>query len=361
MTDSPIVPELGHSSATAVASECSPEPSDWDGARFIVGDSLTVLRSMPDQSVQSVITSPPYLSLRSYLPADHPDKGAEIGQEATPADFLESLLTLTDELWRVVRDDGTIWINLGDSAAFSGGSGGDYLPGGMREGQAAYEGTAKRAQRWARNKADWPKPKSVCWVPQLFGASLAYGRNLLNGNEHQQWVTRQEIVWCKPNPAVGEIIDKFRPATERIVLAAKSPRYYFDLDAVRIKTGREGEKSSGSFRRATSPVKGGDTVDGRKVSPNNPNGAPPLDWWVVPVKPYAGSHYATYPQELIHMPVIVSCPPDGIILDPFAGSGTTLAVALGNGRRAIGIDIDSRNADIALQRVGMFLTVEDAA
>lgn len=332
-------------------------------ARFIVGSALDVLRSMPSESVDCVITSPPYLNLRSYLPAEHPNKADEIGQDSTPAAFVESLLTVTDELHRVLKDTGTLWINLGDTAAFSGGSGGDYNPGGMREGQARYEGTARKAtheKRWARNKSGWPLPKSVCWVPQIFGASLAYGRNLLTAQEHVQWVTRQEIVWCKPNPPVGEIIDKCRPATERIVFAVKQGKYLFDLDRVRIKTGREGELSGGTFRRASYPGGGGDANSPAKSSPDNPLGAPPLDWWVVATRPFAGSHYATFPPDLIRIPVIAGCPAGGVVLDPFAGSGTTLAVATGHGRQAIGIDIDERNAEIAQQRVGMFLTVEHA-
>lgn len=330
-------------------------------ARFIVGDSLTVLRSMPAASVDCIVTSPPYLNLRSYLPADHPDKDAEIGQESNPGAFVESLLLVADELWRVLKDTGTMWINLGDTAAFSGGSGGDYNPGGMREGQARYEGSASKAtheKRWARDKPNWPKPKSVCWVPQLFGASLAYGRNLLTGDEHVQWVTRNEIVWCKPNPPVGEIIDKCRPATERIVLAVKQGKYHFDLDAVRVQTETQGKMSGGTYRRTTYPGGGGDANSPGKQTVDNPLGAPPLDWWVVAVRPYKGSHFATFPSDLIRIPIVAGCPSDGVVLDPFAGTGTTLAVATGHGRKAIGIDIDARNAELARERVGMFLTIE---
>jgi DNA modification methylase len=327
-------------------------------ARFLVGDARKRIAELPDQSIQSVITSPPYLAKRAYLAPDDPNKALEIGQEDTPADFLAALLALTDDLWRVLRDDGTIWINLGDTAAFSGGSGGDYLPGGLREGQARYEGSARRAvneRRWNRAKSGWPLAKSVCWIPQLFGASLAYGRNLLTGEPCQQWVTRPPVTWCKPNPSVGEIIDKFREATELIVWAAKTSKpggYYFDLDAIReVPSGYERV----SVVRETPPGQRKRTVQDKC----NPKGTPPLDWWEIPTQPYAGAHFATFPEALIHRPVIASCPPDGIILDPFAGSGTTLAVAFGNGRSSIGIDLDPRNADLARQRVGMWLEVDD--
>lgn len=335
----------------------------WDvsTARFIVGDVFDVLTTIEDQSINSVITSPPYLAKRAYLPADHPEKAKEIGQESSPGDFLQALLNVTDALWRVVRDDGTIWFNLGDTAAFSGGSGGDYNAGGQREGQARYEGSAAKAQhvkRWNRTKTDWPLAKSVCWIPELFGASLAYGRNLLTSEPCRQWITRPPVTWCKPAPTPGEIIDKFREATELFVWASKQPRYYFDLDAV-----REPPKEDWGDRKITSGAyTGHPQFKENQTRPDramNPLGVPPKNWWVVNTSGYEGAHFATFPPELIIRPVIVSCPPGGTILDPFAGSGTTLMVAHGHGRDSLGIDIDSRNADLARERLGMFLTVEE--
>lgn len=327
-------------------------------ARYIVGEALEVLRSLPDQSVQSVISSPPYFRKRAYLPAGHIDTGREIGQEATPGDFLAALLEVTDELWRVVADDGTIWINLGDTASGSGGAGGDYNAGGLRDGQSRYAGTA--SLRSGSSPGDWPRPKSVCWLPELFGASLAYGRNLLTGEPCRQWITRPPVTWCKPNPAVGEILDKFREATELFIWAAKQPSYYFDLDAVRTPhTEPIRENVNRPKRQAENGVRGtGGDDRGFVLHTGNPLGAPPLNWWEIPTSPYTGAHFATFPPGLITKPVIVSCPPGGTILDPFAGSGTTLMVATGHGRDAIGIDLDDRNAALALERVGMFLTVE---
>jgi DNA modification methylase len=319
-------------------------------SRFIISDALTALRAMADQSVHTVITSPPYLQLRNYLPDDHPDKHHEIGREPSPADFLGAMLSITDELWRVLRDDGTIWFVIGDTAAGSGGSGGDYLTGGLRDGQPRAGGSA-RAHR--ADRGEWPRDKSVCWVPQLFGASLAYGRNLLDGSACRQWITRPPITWCKTNPAVGEIRDKCRPATELIVFAAKSPRYYFDLDAIREAPEPGGERSGAGAGMVSTPR--------RLLRSSNPNGKPPLDWWVVPTRPYPGAHFATFPPDLITRPVLAACPPGGIVLDPFAGTGTTLAVAHGHGRSSIGIDLDERNAVLASQRVGMWLEVEQPA
>lgn len=340
-------------------------------ATYLVGDVFDRLAELPDGSVHSVITSPPYWRKRRYLPLDHPLAHLEIGQEPSPGEFLATLLRLTDELWRIVRDDGTIWINLGDSAAVSGGAGGDYGPGGQREGQNRYEGTARVSRR--RDKAtvasvarcagpEVPRAKSVCWIPELFGASLAYGRNLLTGEPCHQWITRPPVTWCKPAPTPGEILDKFREATELFVWASKQPSYYFDLDAIReppkpetpatleVQASSQFRGHPAERRHGTKPMKGA-----------NPKGVPPLTWWVINTSGYEGAHFATFPPELITRPVIASCPPGGTILDPFGGSGTTAMVATGHGRSCISIDFDERNADLARERVGMFLTVDQPA
>lgn len=333
-------------------------------ARFIVGDVFDVVASLPDRSVHSVITSPPYWRKRAYLPAGHPDAASELGQEATPGEFLANLLRLTDELWRVVRDDGTIWFNLGDTASGSGGSGGDYNEGGWREGQAKWQGSGRAAGEhgarmpWKGSRPGHPLAKSVCWLPELFGASLAYGRNLLTGEPCRQWITRPPVTWCKPAPTPGEIIDKFREATELFVWASKQRRYYFDLDSVRT-----GPKQDWGDRKITSGAyTGHPQFRENQTRPDcamNEKGVPPLNYWVVNTSGYEGAHFATFPPELITRPVIVSCPPGGTILDPFGGSGTTAMVATGHGRNAICIDLDERNADLARERIGgLFFDVE---
>jgi site-specific DNA-methyltransferase (adenine-specific) len=332
-------------------------------ARLIVGDVFDVLATMPDKSVQSVITSPPYWRKRLYLPDGHPDAAKEIGREPTPGAFLATLLRVTDELWRIVVDDGTIWFNLGDTASGSGGSGGDYNEGGWREDQAKWMGSGRAAgdhgaqmPRKGRREGH-PLAKSVCWIPELFGASLAYGRNLLTGEPCRQWITRPPVTWCKPAPTPGEIIDKFREATELFVWAAKQPRYYFDLDAIR----EEPKKGGGDRKIKSGAYNGHPQFRENQTRPDcagNPKGVPPLNYWVINTSGYNGAHYATFPPELIIRPVIASCPPGGTILDPFGGSGTTAIVATGHGRNCISIDLDERNADLARQRVGMFLDIE---
>lgn len=412
-------------------------------ARFIVGDVFEELAKLPDASIDVLVTSPPFLALRSYLPSDHPDKAKEIGSEPTPAAFLDTLLDLTAEWRRVLAPHGSICVELGDTYAGSGGAGGDYHEGGFREGQPGFVGSASKARdpdeiraaaaaHWrAKNERrnEWPMDKSLTGIPSLYAFSLAYGRNLLNP-EHviEPWRVRNLIVWARPNPPVGALGDKVRPSTSYVTTACVSRTRYFDLDA---------ERQPSDYHRPNLVGKGGDiggVPNGRTRNTSdhttNANGAPPLDHWIIPTEPYSGAHYATWPSELARKLISLMCPkkvcvvcgepsrrltltdyPDGpkddstrdqrsqearrgqglppekgwrttttttgwtdcghstdgshwrrgIVLDPFAGSGTTLAVATGMGLDAIGIDLDSRNLDLARERVGMFLRVDEGA
>ncbi|HVM07178.1 MAG TPA: DNA methyltransferase [Acidimicrobiales bacterium] len=419
--------------------------TDWSGARFLVGDVFDRLADIPDGSVDVIVTSPPFLALRSYLPADHPDKAKEVGAEPTPAAFLDTLLALTAEWRRVLAPHGSLCVELGDTYAGSGGGGGDYLPGGLREGQPGFGGSAERAREgnaahWRQKNAqkdEWPLDKSLCGIPSLYAWSLAYGRNLLNPAQTiDPWRVRNLIVWTRPNPPVGALGDKCRPASSYITTACTGRARYFDMDAERS------EPKYGivdTTRRACDPYEAPGQTPNMAAHPaaegggrinSNPAGAPLLDHWNVPTQPYTGSHYAVWPEELPRRLISLMCPQRvcqecgkpseritersedyaaaraaigdfndrakgqglggsrsvlvkavgrditsaenitvgwtdcghnawrlGTVLDPFAGSGTTLAVAVGMGRRAVGIDIDARNAHLAEQRVGMFLEV----
>ena len=374
-------------------------------ARYLVGDVFERMAELEDGSVDLVMTSPPFLALRSYLPADHPDKAKEIGSEATPAEYLDTLLRLTAEWGRLLAPHGSICVELGDTYAGSGGAGGDD------------------------KRPGWPLDKSLCGIPTLYAWSLAYGRNLLTGapSPAGRWRVRNLVAWVRPNPPVGALGDKFRPATSFLTIATRARDRYFDLDAVRTELKPGSERPGGMPRgRLSNPGGDGDKWrEGQKKlnRGSNPAGAPPLDWWEISTQPYSGSHYAVYPPELCVRPIEAMCPRrvcttcgqpsrritkmtqqgtgrttngrkprdrsesfagatyntrtvvavetvgwsdcghgtwrPGHVLDPFAGSGTTLAVAVGHGRAATGIDIDPRNADLARERLGMFLTVDD--
>lgn len=387
-------------------------------ARYYVGDVFDVMATLPDASVDLVLTSPPFLALRSYLPDDHPDKAREIGSEPTPAEFLDTLLALTAEWDRLLAPHGSICVELGDTYAGSGGAGGDYAEDGLREGQQRFGGSARRS-------GDWPLAKSLCGIPTLYAWSLAYGRNLLTGEESPagRWRIRNLVAWVRPNPPVGALGDKFRPASSYITIATKARDRWFDLDAVRTEPTCDRQRGSGPRNNAALAKVRNDTAK-TTTQHSHPAGAPPLDWWEVTTEPYSGSHYATWPRKLLTRPIESMCPKEvcrtcgeprrritdkspeyaevmkkhegrdhkaagtdlrmgnlnsdrpeasfitlgwtdcghddyrrGIVLDPFAGSGTTLAVATGLGRDAVGIDLDARNADLAAERVGMFLEV----
>lgn len=367
-------------------------------ATYLVGDVFDVLPTIPDDSVDLALTSPPFLGLRSYLPDDHPAKPWEIGHEPDPARFIATLLRLTAELRRVLAPHGSIAIELGDSYSGSGGSGGDYNPDRARAGQAQHAAprparngrhlahTTKDRYASSDDRPGWPLAKSLTLVPELYRIALAYGINPLTGRPSPagRWRVRN-VLRCKPNPMPGQVIDRYRTATTDIVIATPHRHRHFDLDAVR-STLTEPDRS---FARSTlnRNAPGNHTEHDTELRPfQNPAGAPPLDFLVLPTEPYPGSHYATWPRRLC-APLIEAMAPDavctscgalslsnphfgradcdhawrrGLVLDPFAGSGTTLAVATGMGRDAIGIDLDARNADLARERVGMFLTVHHA-
>ena len=388
---------------------------------YLIGDTRDRIAEIPDGSVALVATSPPFVALRSYLPADHPMKHAEIGSEPDPATFLDTLLALTAEWGRVLAPWGSIAIELGDTYAGSGGAGGDYNPDGLRNGQQLFAGSA-------RKNGAWPRPKCLALVPQAYALSLAYGRNVLNGEPSPagQWLVRNVVVWHRPNPAVGALGDKFRPSTSYICVATRSPKRWFDLTAVR--TGHKDERELLRFNVATpsNAARPGGTDErsgGVQINKGNPAGAPPLDaWfdehdtWTMTTQPSSLAHYAMWPPKLAERLVLSMCPAEvcgtcgeprrrvegktpeyaatrshigdfkkghqtttglngttqytndgrrhidvadnvtldwtdcghddyrpGVVLDPFAGTGTTLAVADCHGRDAIGIDIDERN------------------
>ena len=401
---------------------------------YRLGDTRDVIATIPDGSVSLVACSPPFLALRSYLPADHPDKHAEIGSEPDPGTFLDTLLALTADWGRVLAPWGSIAIELGDTFAGSGGAGGDYNDGGLRQGQNGFTGSARRdkveqPRQWSGG-TEWPRPKCLALIPQAYAMSLAYGRNIITGAESPagQWLVRNMIVWHRPNPAVGALGDKFRPCTSYITVATRSPKRWFDLTAVRGDHKKDpADRTVQSTSAAIPSMRAGvgERFDGKAsgmgfVNAGNPAGAPPLDaWfdehdtWTVTTQPSSIAHYAMWPAKLAERLILSMCPAEvctscgeprrrmertnrvvditatpsgksagalnsgapmtsrfntnpetlgwtdcgcgvpftpGVVLDPFAGTGTTLAVADLHGRDAIGIDIDPRNPLLYDQR-----------
>jgi hypothetical protein len=311
-----------------------------------VGDVRDVTARLPDNGFDMLVTSPPFLALRSYLPADHPDKHREIGSEPTPAAFLSTLYGLSEDWGRLLPEWGSLCVELGDTMSGSGGAGGDYNADGLREGQAKFDGSAsgiRRALRkgyggaadrldseYPRNGPGWPLAKSMCLLPHLYTIGLAYGHNPLTGQAHGagQWRIRNVITWARPNPPVGSLGKrnperrtgdyKFRPACSFITVACRGTGRYFDLDAVRTEFSPNTHQAATPMTNgaAAKAAQGGMPRLGPQI--NTHAGAPPLDWhtdqldgdwlWKLATAPYKGSHYATYPLTLPRRLIQAMCP-----------------------------------------------------
>jgi hypothetical protein len=511
-------------------------------AIWMQGDVYEQVALLKPGSVDLAACSPPFWLQRSYLTPDDPLKAFELGQEPTPAAFIGNLLRLVAALDPVLAPHGSLVFELGDTMAGSGGAGGDYNPGGLRDGQQRTAGSAKfragylRNDRPSRVPQDDPKAaeppqrptrsqaartadesrrgvdarnrgntsqgtvragrenpgalppdKSVCFIPQLFGAALAYGHNLLDPDSEpfEPWRVRQFITWGRPNPSPGELHDSFRRGCSYIIVACRSRRRWFDLHAVRTPASpnTNARTAKGVEFRPNDGKVSPDSNRGSLAIQHSTTTAPPLDWWddtyeddelpdllIQTTEQYRGSHYATWPRKLAARLIDSMCPhavcttcgeprrrlilstrinpPDdrqrvkfangerpapgrqerppeigweydrqtlgwsecgcgdgcrpttwetrsapvlddagapiltakgtpkmrkqrvvadvgecnddthwrrGVVLDPFAGSGTTLAVATGKGRDAIGIDLDPKNLNLARERIGIFL------
>jgi site-specific DNA-methyltransferase (adenine-specific) len=290
--------------------------------QYRIGDVFDRLAEIPDSSIDLIVSSPPFLALRSYLPDDHPDKGKEIGQEPTPAAFIDTHLALAAEYARVLAPHGTLCYEIGDT--YSGSSAGEgsskwrgYDGRGPRDTSRVDQANLGTMQASKGN--GWPLAKSMCIIPHMFTGSLAYGRNLLTGKPSPagEWRIRNVICWARPNPPVGALGDKFRPATSYITVACKGKSRYFDLDAVRTALQNPDDKRSSRAPAQTISTRGD---SGQTVGDSNPAGAPPLDWhadnhpedgdwlWKLTTQPYKGSHFATFPMALPKKMIEAMCP-----------------------------------------------------
>lgn len=297
-----------------------------------IGDCLETLRGLPDQSVNCCVTSPPYFGLRDY------DVDGQIGLEDTPDAYVAKLVEVFREVRRVLRDDGTLWLNLGDSYAQQGGRG-EQGSSSARKGRANVEAQQKRASM--RPPAGL-KPKDLIGVPWMVAFAL----------RADAWYLRQDIIWSKPNPMPESVKDRCTKAHEYLFLLSKGPRYYFDATAIAepsIHAGRVVAYDGGqkNLEAAADPkmrtriardteVK--DTRNRRSV-------------WTVSTKPFAGAHFATFPPDLIEPCILAGCPRGGTVLDPFGGSGTTAGVAVKHGRRAILCELNPKYVGMIRGRV----------
>lgn len=266
-----------------------------------LGDAVSNLAEMPSDSVNCIVTSPPYFGLRDY------GAPGQYGLESSPAEYAETLRKVFSEARRVLADDGTLWLNLGDSHVGGGG----YSPNSPSNVAGSKSSTSggliggtispKRAGVPAKNMLGMP------W-------RVAFGL------QDDGWVLRNDIIWEKPNAMPQSVTDRLSSRYEHIFLFSKKGKYHFDLDSIKVPSITEGSKL------------------------RNPG-----DVWRINNKGFSEAHFATFPVELPTRCIKAGCTPGGIVLDPFSGSGATGRAALNLGRSYIGIDISSEYLDMSLR------------
>ena len=292
------------------------------------GSCLNVLPTLAAQSVHTCVTSPPYWGLRDY------GVDGQFGLEATPDEYVDNMVAVFREVWRVLRDDGTLWLNLGDSYANTGKG------GGGRQGNAWLDHGGKTTDCAGTFKYAPPglKPKDLVGIPWRVAFAL----------QADGWYLRSDIIWHKPNPMPESVTDRPTKAHEYIFLLSKSEWYYYDYKSIQepaVVIGKTAEHQQG---RASQHPRKGDVAalsDHRRDAINDTS----HDYgetrnrrsvWTVPTKPYPEAHFATFPPKLIEPCVLAGCPLGGTVLDPFMGSGTTAQVAQELGREWVGIELN---------------------
>ncbi|HZP54981.1 site-specific DNA-methyltransferase [Actinocrinis sp.] len=287
-----------------------------------LGDALDVLRGMPDESVDCIVTSPPYYGLRDYgVPGQY-------GLESSPAEYVEIMRQVFVEARRVLAKDGTCWINLDDSYAYPPGSAG-------RQGNGQRQGRTFTAEGLRGTRAI--PPKNLMLIPERLAIAF----------QDDGWIVRNRIVWHAPNSMPESVTDRLAHRYETVLLLVRDARYAFDLDAIREPQKTAGQRHEG---RSCGSGEGWPSEWSAKTRALNPKGGNPGDVWSIPTRPYPEAHFATFPLELPVRCIKAGCKPGGTVLDPFSGSGTTGEASRKLGRRYIGIDLNPAYHDLAIKR-----------
>jgi DNA modification methylase len=368
-------------------------------AEILIGDNRKALKELPDASVQTVVTSPPYWGLRDYGTANwtggdescehikdpsktkkfgndefnknRPSREAtklpgyyykdlcelcgatfednQIGLEQSPDDFIEQLCIVFDEVWRVLKDDGTIWVNLGDS--YSAMRDSKASPDSLRTGEGTRVGSAANRNPQNLRKAGL-KHKDLVGIPWRFAFAM----------QARGWYLRSDIIWHKPNPMPESVTDRPTKSHEYIFLMTKSPRYYYDHEAIKEDAIWAEEKRAGKGRLHYEGKRQGEKGTGQENFVSIVDKKNKRSVWQVNVKGYKEAHFATYPTELIEPCILAGSKEGDTVLDPFSGSGTTGEVALKHGRNYVGLELNPDYAAISEKRitdaVGMFAEFE---
>ncbi len=297
------------------------------GTKLLLGDALEVLRTLEPESVHTCVTSPPYYNLRDY--------GAEgqIGMEATPEEFVDKLVAVFREVRRVLRQDGTMWVNIGDSYA-------------TRSGRQPPTNTRNSCGHTEKRTPAGYKYKDLIGVPWLLAFAL----------RADGWYLRQDIVWNKPNCMPESVRDRCTKSHEYIFLLSKSERYFFDAEAIKEPCGTKGNAKTfrgggaytcgQSFNNSAQVERQSHGNAGNTTGRRNKRSV-----WTVATAQFKAAHYATFPEKLIEPCILAGCPEGGTVLDPFAGSGTTGVVAKRLGRNFVGVEINKEYQKMATRRL----------
>lgn len=311
---------------------------------IIIGDCRDVLPTLPEKHFHTCVTSPPYFGLRDY------GVDGQIGLEPTPDEFVGELVKVFREVRRVLRDDGTVWLNLGDSYAGGvNGGGGSFAQDGIR---TALPGTDKNkaTRHGKRGVVDGLKPKDLIGIPWRVAFAL----------RADGWYLRQDIIWSKPNPMPESVRDRCTKAHEYLFMLSKSARYFFDQAAIAeaaanpmdlgILRGRSGvgEKDGVAWHAPSIAKRQEAGIDSRTAGKETRNRR---SVWTVATQPFSGAHFATFPPALIEPCILAGCPIGGRVLDPFGGAGTTGLVAERLQRNATLIELNPEYAAMADARI----------
>jgi DNA modification methylase len=296
--------------------------------KILIGDVIEQLKTLDDNLVDCVVTSPPYWGLRDY------GVEGQLGLEKSPQEFIDNMVNVFREVRRVLKDDGTLWLNIGDSYSGSG------------KGPAGNLGK-KHNERHLEHKTgglipEGTKPKDLVGIPWMLAFAL----------RADGWYLRQDIIWAKPNPMPESVRDRCTKSHEYIFLLTKSPKYYFDNEAIK-------EQSVSNIKNSKIRFGGnkyGDSTDPKHQTKSGNVWQPSLlrnkrDVWMIPTQPFQGAHFAVMPKAVVEPCVLAGSKVGGIVLDPFFGSGTTGVVALQHNRKYIGIELNPEYAAIAEKRL----------
>lgn len=312
---------------------------------ILIGDALEKLKEIDDGTVDCCVTSPPYFNLRDY------GVDGQIGIEDTPEAYVSKLVSVFQDVKRALKDDGTLWVNIGDSYNGSGKAG--KHPEYQNRHTEFGKPSVHKERFGLPTNIKGLKPKDLIGIPWLLAFAL----------RADGWYLRSDIVWQKPNNMPSSVKDRCTSSHEYIFMLSKQSKYYYDADAIKepcvngdptSPRGSRGTKTPNSGRRDKQGELGKQTYTGfndRYFS------KPPLahrnkrDVWTVTTKPYRGAHFATFPPDLIEPCILAGSREGGIVLDPFMGSGTTCMVAKKHGRGYVGIELNPAYVELAKKRI----------